>query len=67
LYQRLIPDDIETIFPEYRRDPKERRTQKAQFSALVDGLALNLLFDPEVMDGNTVAQLLRAGVTAILS
>lgn len=58
---------IDYLIPELRqRDPKAQRRQAAQFGALVDGLAINRLFDPESLDSELLIRLLRAGVESLL-
>jgi AcrR family transcriptional regulator len=57
---------IDYLIPELRqRNPASQRKQAAQFGALVDGLAINHLFDPDNMDSELILQQLRAGVEAI--
>jgi AcrR family transcriptional regulator len=58
---------IEYLVPELlHRTPAIKRAQAAQFGALVDGLAINRLFDPSSLDSDLVLFHLRAGVEAIL-
>jgi AcrR family transcriptional regulator len=58
---------IDYLVPELRhKDPAIKRAQAAQFGALLDGLAINRLFDPSSLDPERIAYLLRAGVEAIL-
>jgi AcrR family transcriptional regulator len=58
---------IDYLVPELRhQDPAIKRAQAAQFGALVDGLAINHLFDPASLDLNQILCRLRAGVEAIL-
>jgi len=58
---------IDHLVPELRHeDPAIKRAQAAQFGALVDGLAINHLFDPASLDSNLILCRLRAGVDAIL-
>ena len=58
---------IDHLVPELRHeDPAIKRAQAAQFGALVDGLAINHLFDPASLDSNQILHRLRVGVDAIL-
>jgi AcrR family transcriptional regulator len=58
---------IDYLVPELRHeDPKIKRAQAAQFGALVDGLAINLFFDPASLDSNQILHRLRISVDAIL-
>jgi AcrR family transcriptional regulator len=58
---------IDYLVPELRHeDPAIKRAQAAQFGALVDGLAINRLFDPDSLDSERIFYHLRAGVGAIL-
>jgi AcrR family transcriptional regulator len=58
---------IDYLVPELRhRNPAIKRAQAAQFGALVDGLAINRLFNPASLDADRVLSHLRAGVEAIL-
>jgi len=58
---------IDDLIPEMRlEDPAAQRKQAAQFGALVDGLAINWLFDPENLDSELLLKQLRLGVEAIL-
>lgn len=58
---------IDYLVPELRHeDPAIKRAQAAQFGALLDGLAINRLFDPSSLDAERILCQLRAGVGAIL-
>lgn len=58
---------IDYLIPELRQsDLAAQQKQAAQFGALIDGVALNHLFDPENLDTDQVLHLLRTGVAAIL-
>jgi AcrR family transcriptional regulator len=58
---------IDYLVPELRHeDPAIKRAQAAQFGALVDGLAINHLFDPASLDSNQILHRLRISVAAIL-
>ena len=58
---------IDYLVPELRHeDPAIKRAQAAQFGALVDGLAINHLFDPASLDLNQILHRLRVSVDAIL-
>jgi hypothetical protein len=58
---------IDYLVPELRhQDPAIKRAQAAQFGALVDGLAINHLFDPASLDLNQILYRLRVSVDAIL-
>lgn len=58
---------IDYLVPELlHEDPVIKRAQAAQFGALVDGLAINRLFDPASLDSERILYHLRAGVGAIL-
>ncbi len=58
---------IDQLLPELRHsDPKIKRAQAAQFGALLDGLAINRLFDPASLDPELMLRHLRAGADAIL-
>ena len=58
---------IDNLVPELRHsDPAFRRAQAAQFGALMDGLALNRLFDAVSLDPELVLRHLRAGIDTIL-
>jgi AcrR family transcriptional regulator len=59
--------NIDYLLPELRQsDPAFRRAQSAQFGALIDGLALNRLFDAASLDPELVLRHLRAGLDSIL-
>jgi AcrR family transcriptional regulator len=59
---------IDDLIPELRlEDYSAQRKQAAQFAALVDGLAINWLFDPENLDSELILKQLRSGIEAILS
>ncbi len=59
---------IDYLIPELRQeDSAAQRRQAAQFGALVDGLALSRLFDPENMDNDLILRMLRGGVRAIMN
>ncbi len=59
---------IDYLIPELsHKDPVVKRAQAAQFGALVDGLAVNHLFNPASLDSKQVLELLRTGVEAILN
>ncbi len=58
---------IDYLIPGLRlEDPAAQRQQAAQFGALVDGLGLNHLFDPDNLDSELILRQLRSGVEAIL-
>jgi AcrR family transcriptional regulator len=58
---------IDYLVPELRHeDPAIKRAQAAQFGALVDGLAINHLFDPASLDLNQILHRLRVSVDTIL-
>lgn len=58
---------IDSLIPELRnKDYASKRARAAQFGALVDGLAINTLFDPTSLGPERVLQRLRAGVESIL-
>jgi AcrR family transcriptional regulator len=58
---------IDHLLPELRQsDPALRRAQTAQFGALIDGLALNRLFDAASLDPEMLLRHLRAGLDSIL-
>jgi len=59
--------NIDHLLPELgQSDPAFRRAQSAQFSALIDGLALNRLFDTASLDPELLLRHLRAGLDLIL-
>lgn len=59
---------IERLMPELRhKDQASKRAQAAQFGALLDGLAINMLFDPTSMSADQILRHLRAGVESILA
>jgi AcrR family transcriptional regulator len=59
--------NIDYLVPELRQgDPAFRRAQAAQFGALLDGLALNRLFDAVSLDPDLVMRHLRVGIDTIL-
>ncbi len=59
---------IDYLVPELRHeDPAIKRAQAAQFGALVDGLAINRLFDAASLDSERTLYHLRTGVEAILN
>jgi AcrR family transcriptional regulator len=59
---------IDYLIPEMRhKDYAVKRAQAAQFGALVDGLAINTLFDPASLDREHILRYLRAGVELILN
>ncbi len=58
---------IDYLVPELlHKNPAIKRAQAAQFGALIDGLAINRLFDPSSLDSDRILHHLRAGVEAIL-
>jgi AcrR family transcriptional regulator len=58
---------IDHLLPELRHsDPAFKRAQAAQFGALLDGLALNRLFDAVSLDPELVLRHLRTGIDFIL-
>ncbi|MDR3727840.1 MAG: TetR/AcrR family transcriptional regulator [Terracidiphilus sp.] len=58
---------IDYLVPELRhKDDAIKHAQAAQFGALIDGLAINKLFDPNSLAPERVLQYLRAGVESIL-
>jgi AcrR family transcriptional regulator len=58
---------IDYLVPELRHEnPAIKRAQATQFGALIDGLAINRLFDPSSLDSERILYHLRAGVGAIL-
>jgi AcrR family transcriptional regulator len=60
--------DMELLLPELYPEAGSRKTRQhvAQFGAIIDGLALNRLFDPQGMDSATLLKLAVAGVRAVL-
>lgn len=65
--QRVAETGIDCLLPELRElDRGIKRTQAAQFGALIDGLALNHFFDPLALDSVMVERKLRDGIASIL-
>ena len=64
---RCAEAHIDELLPELQgQSAARKRETTAQFSALVDGLALNRLFDPQSMREGQLRLLLHAGVEASL-
>lgn len=62
---RCAEANIDELLPELRgQSPARKRETAAQFGSLVDGLALNRLFDPRSLRETQLQVLLKAGVTA---
>jgi AcrR family transcriptional regulator len=61
-------NDLDQLFPELVKEvgSLESRRQAAQFGAIIDGLALNQLFDPGCMDNKTLLKQASAGISTIL-
>lgn len=58
---------IDSLIPELRHeDMAVKRAQAAKFRSLLDGLAINMLFDPPGLDAERAIEYLRAGVELIL-
>lgn len=63
---RCAEQEIDELLPELKgRSAAHKRETAAQFGALVDGLALNRLFDPGSMHEANLCGLLKAGVKAV--
>ena len=59
---------IDYLIPELRhKDDAIKRARAAQFGALIDGLAINHLFDPTSLNPEYILRYLRAGVESILN
>ncbi len=64
---RCAEAHIDELLPEIKdQGPARKREIAAQFSALVDGLALNRLFDPQSMRDTQLRVLVRAGTEAAM-
>ncbi len=60
---RCAEAHIAELLPELGfNDLTRRREHAARFSSLIDGLALNLLFDPQAMSGDLLRSLVKASV-----
>ncbi len=60
---RCAETHIAELLPELGfSDPTRRREHAARFSSLLDGLALNLLFDPQAMSDDLLRSLIKAAV-----
>lgn len=58
---------IEDLLPELKNtSPARRRSRSAEFSALIDGVALSRSFDPVAFNESQAQRHLRAGVESIL-
>lgn len=65
---RCAEAHIDELLPELQgNSPARKRETAAQFSALIDGLALNRLFDPHGLRGEHLRCLLQAGVRTALA
>ncbi|HWE51663.1 MAG TPA: TetR/AcrR family transcriptional regulator [Bryobacteraceae bacterium] len=58
--------DFRKLLPEFAVTSHHGRTQMAGMSALIDGLALNRLLNPEALDDDALDNQVRAGVKGIL-
>ncbi len=64
---RCAAADLAKLLPGFATaDPEKKRTQSAQIGAILDGLALNCLFDPGSMSDEQVLRLLRANLRVVL-
>lgn len=64
---RCAETHIDALLPEFRhKDPARKREQAAEFGALLDGLALNRLFDPVALPESELRARIRAGVEAAI-
>lgn len=64
---RCAEAHIEELLPELQQQcPARKRETAAQFGALLDGLALNRLFDPQSLRDPQLLALLRGGTRAVL-
>ena len=71
LHRTMCYEGIETklrsLMPEWqRRTQKQRRTENAQFGAILDGLLVNRLFDPPSLSDKEAAKFVRASLQAML-
>lgn len=58
---------VDRVVPELREDDFEtKKVHAAEFGALLDGLAINRLFNPDGLDEKRTLRILRAGVREIL-
>ena len=64
---RCAEAHIEELLPELQQQcPARKRETAAQFGALLDGLALNRLFDPQSLRDPQLLALLRSGTRTVL-
>jgi AcrR family transcriptional regulator len=65
--QRGVETTLEELIPEFqRRTTKTRRTQNAMFSAVMEGLTINRLFDPTSVSEQEAADFTRTSLRFIL-
>jgi AcrR family transcriptional regulator len=59
--------DLTKLLPEFAAaSPGQRRTQSAQIGAILDGLALNAIFDDGSLDDEQVLRMIRANLRVVL-
>ncbi len=68
LWLRCAEARMKVLLPELGRgQPQELRGQTAQMGAVIDGVALNRMFDPEAMDEGQLRALVRAGAELVMA
>lgn len=64
---RCMEADLDRLLPEFATaDPNERRTQSAQFGAILDGLALNCMFAAGSLSEDQVLRLIQSNLRVVL-
>jgi hypothetical protein len=59
--------DLNRLLPEFARaGPDRKRTQSAQIGAILDGLALNCMFDAGSLSEEQVLRLIQANLRVVL-
>ncbi|HWC00882.1 MAG TPA: TetR/AcrR family transcriptional regulator [Bryobacteraceae bacterium] len=54
---RCVETDVDTLFPEFAAyGTKEKRAQTAQIGAILEGLALNQMFDADILNEEQIFQ-----------
>jgi AcrR family transcriptional regulator len=65
---RCAAAEVDSLLEEIRGlTGMDKRRQAAKFGALLDGVALNHLFDPEGMNAQQLQQYIRAGLNAMVT
>ena len=64
---RCVETDLDKLLPEFANaTPKQKRAQTAQVGAILDGLALNYMFDPDSLSEEQRLRQIRAGLRIAL-